>query len=139
MKVVLSLLVAALLSTACFADEAADKAAVEAAVISYLEGVRDADREKLETAFDAPNAHMKGFRRDGSIGVYDMRAIIDAWSNENPDPTMTGAVLSIDVYHGRIAHAVFDFNGQYLDLFQLAKVGEEWKIVNKLYMPIFAD
>ncbi len=134
MRVLISLCAALALTGAAFADDAEDKAAVEAAIFSYFEGVKEGNLEKLEKAFVVDKAHMKGHTATGEIASHPITAAFEHWTSGDPAPAMQGEILSIEIFHGVAAHATFDFDGDYFDMFQLAKVNGEWRIVNKFYI-----
>lgn len=139
----LLVLIAALLfiPAAAFADDAADKAAIEAAVLDYFHGQGEGSIERLNRAFDADNATMVGVMRndDGSEAVKswkDMNEVLANWSKEpNPGaPERDGEILNVYVADGRIATVVFRSTDRFYDALTLAKVGGEWKIIAKAFV-----
>ena len=63
-----------------------------------------------------------------------MNEVIDDWAARKPTPDMQGRILAVNVYSDVAAQVLFDFNGIYLDAFQLAKIDGRWRIVNKFYI-----
>ena len=140
-KLTLALLTAAaILPGAALSGEASDRTAVEDAVMSYLRGFEQADGEKLEQAFWVEQAHVKGLTTADSgepvIGSWEMGPVIERWATREPRPAMTGKILSVDIVHGQAAQVLLDFDGRYVDLLQLIKASGEWRIVNKVFVPV---
>ncbi len=115
-----------------------DLDAIKATIFDYFDGLRLADRTRLERAFAVDAGHMKGYLKnaDGSYTLSSraMTDVIDDWAKRTATPEMRGAILSVNIYNPVAASALFDFNGVYTDAFQLAKIGAEWRIVNKFYV-----
>ena len=115
-----------------------DYDAIKTTIFNYFDGLRTADRAKLEKAFAVDAGHMKGYLKgaDGSyaLSVRPMDEVIDSWVARDPSPQMKGEILDVKIYSGVAAMAMFDFNGIFLDAFQLAKIAGEWRIVNKFYV-----
>ncbi len=111
---------------------------IETTIFNYFDGIKEVSRERLEAAFAVDVAHMKGYVRDKDgtpqLSSRPMREVIDGWLKRVPAPEMQGKITSINVFSPSAAIAVFDFNGVFIDTFQLAKLGGEWKIVNKFYV-----
>jgi hypothetical protein len=114
-----------------------DYDAIRDTIFDYFDGVRLADRKRLEQAFAVDAGHMKGYLKgaDGTwtLSVRPMREVIDDWAGRTPKPEMQGRILKIDIYDDVAATVLFDFNGMYTDSFNLARVDGRWKIVNKFY------
>lgn len=114
-----------------------DYDAIKDTIFDYFDGVRLADRNRLERAFAVDAGHMKGYLAgaDGqfALSVRPMREVIDDWATRTPKPEMRGRILAIDIYDDVAATVLFDFNGVYTDSFNLARVDGQWKIVNKFY------
>ena len=136
-------LIAALLliPAAAFADDAADKAAIEAAVLDYFHGQGEGSIERLNRAFDADNATMVGVMKndDGSEAVKswkDMNEVLANWSKEpNPGaPERDGEILDMHVVDGRIATVMFRSTDRFYDALTLAKVNGQWKIIAKAFV-----
>lgn len=110
---------------------------IKATIFDYFDGIRLADRARLESAFAVDAGHMKGYLKDKdgtmSLSVRPMSEVIDDWAGRAPKPEMRGEILAINIYNDVAATVLFDFNGIYTDSFQLAKTQGGWKIVNKFY------
>ena len=111
---------------------------IETTIFNYFNGLKRADRAQLENAFVKEGGHMKGFLKNktgsSDLTVRPMSEVIDEWSAREPDPGLTGTILSLEIYNKKAATVLFDFNGIYIDSFQLAKTDEGWRIVNKYYI-----
>jgi hypothetical protein len=121
-----------------YGDDMSDYDAIKTTIYNYFDGLRLADRERLETAFAVEAGHMKGYLK-GKDGTYElsvrpMNEVIDDWASRDPNPDMKGEILAINIYSEIAATALFDFNGVFTDAFHLAKVNGEWRIVNKFYI-----
>ncbi len=115
-----------------------DNELISTTIFNYFEGLKHADRTRLEAAFAVEIAHMKGYVRDAEgklqLTSRPMREVIDGWVKRTPTPDMVGQILVINIFNPRAAIAVFDFNGVYTDTLQLAKIEGQWRIVNKFYV-----
>jgi len=111
---------------------------IETTIFNYFDGLKEVNRQKLETAFAVDTAHMKGYIRDkdGKLQLTSrpMREVIDGWLKREPAPAMQGKITSVNVFSPSAAIAVFDFNGVFTDTFQLVKLEGQWKIINKFYV-----
>jgi hypothetical protein len=127
----------ALAAGAAWGDGMSDYDAIKTTIFDYFDGIRLADRERLERAFAADAGHMKGYLKgdDGryTLSVRPMPEVISEWAARTPKPEMQGRILAIDIYNDIAATVLFDFNGVYTDAFHLAKIDGRWKIVNKFY------
>ena len=112
-----------------------DQQAIESAVFQYFDGYKTRDRLKLERAFASPDAQMMSVdKATGKLISRPIAKVIDGWVNHPRNrPELMGKILSVDISDGKLATVKFDFNGQYLDILTLAKTGDGWKIVNKLF------
>ena len=116
-----------------------DYEAISATIFDYFDGIREADRERLERAFLLDQAHMKSYIRnaEGELveGAVPITEVIDGeWAVGEGRPELQGRIVSVNIYSDVAAHAVFDYNGEYVDSFQLAKVDGQWKIMNKFFV-----
>ncbi len=115
-----------------------DYDAIKATISDYFDGLRNADRTRLERAFAVDAGHMKGYLRgkDGSysLSVRPMDEVIEDWASRDPKPGMQGEIIALDIYSEVAATVLFDFNGVYIDAFHLAKIDGQWRIVNKFYI-----
>lgn len=120
------------------ATDMSDIDAIKSTIYDYFEGLKSNDRARLERAFAVDAGHMKGYLKgkDGSytLSTRPMDEVIDDWSSRDPSPDLEGRILDINVYADVAATVLFDFNGVFTDAFQLAKIGGEWRIVNKFYI-----
>lgn len=111
-----------------------DAEAIRAAVMDYFEGQGEHSRERLERAFD-PAAAMT-YLRDGAVTATPIPDIIDRWSEGEPDGAARDSeILEMDIVDGRMASVLFDSDGRFYDQLTLLKVGGEWKIVAKVFIP----
>lgn len=115
-----------------------DYDAIKATISNYFDGIRTADRARLEQAFAVDAGHMKGYLKNKS-GTFElssrpMREVIDEWAARDPSPELQGRILAVNIYSDIAAQVLFDFNGIYTDAFQLAKIDGQWRIVNKFYI-----
>ena len=115
-----------------------DYAGIKAALDDYFDGLRLADRQRLERAFAVEHAHMKAYLKDAHGARVEssrpMNEVIDEWVAREPNPALTGAITSINIYSEVGAQATFDFDGRYTDAFQLAKIDGQWRIMTKFYV-----
>lgn len=113
-----------------------DVDAITSVVMHYFEGVKAGDEEQLKKAFFHSSMDMKGLLSvDGKptlLALSDSDAFKDLSSR--PNTTMTGRILSINIYHPKAAFVTFDFNNQFVDGFQLLKTAGEWRILNKTFV-----
>ena len=119
-------------------DSTSDHDAIKVTIENYFNGLRHADRTQLEAAFAVEFAHMKGYIKntDGKLveSSRPMTEVIDEWVARDPNLALKGSIVSINIYSDVAAQATFDFNGIYIDAFQLAKIDGQWKIMTKFYV-----
>lgn len=115
-----------------------DLDAIKATIFDYFDGIRLADRARLERAFAVDAGHMKSYLKgkDGtySLNVRPMSEVIDGWAKGPPKPEMRGEILGINIYSPGAASVLFNYNDLFTDSFQLVKVEGQWRIVNKFYI-----
>jgi Putative lumazine-binding len=115
-----------------------DYDAISTTLFNYFEGLKFADRKRLEAAFAVDVGHMKGYIRDKEgklqLSSRPMDEVIEGWVKRSPAPEMQGRIIAIHIISPVAAIAVFDFNQVFTDTFQLAKVDSQWRIVNKFYV-----
>ncbi len=115
-----------------------DYEGIKAALDDYFDGLRLADRQRLERAFAVEHAHMKGYIKDAQGTPVEssrpMAEVIDEWVAREPNPALTGSITSINIYSDVGAQATFNFDGRYTDAFQLAKIDGQWRIMTKFYV-----
>ncbi len=115
-----------------------DYQGIEKTINQYFNGLKNADREMLESAFMVKDGHMKGYLRESDGGKKltsrPMSEVIDDWASREPNPELKGEIISVNIYSKVAATALFNFNDIFIDSFQLAKTEQGWKIVNKYYV-----
>lgn len=115
-----------------------DYDAIKSTIFNYFEGLKQADRAQLESAFAVDAGHMKGFLKNDAGGydlsVRPMDEVINDWAARDPNPDMVGEIIRVDIYSDVAATALFDFSGIFIDAFQLAKIDGQWRIINKFYI-----
>lgn len=61
---------------------------IKTAIFNYFDGIRLADRERLERAFAVEAGHMKGYPHDQggrfAVSSRPIREVIDAWAARAP-------------------------------------------------------
>ncbi|HEX7040357.1 MAG TPA: nuclear transport factor 2 family protein [Trueperaceae bacterium] len=114
-----------------------DYEAIRETVFHYCEGYREKDRARLERAF-APNvAVMFGCTRNEhgrpEIWSAPIADSIDRWvaPEYTPFEFAEGRMLAVDIFSDVGATVLFDFGGKFLESYQLAKAGGQWRIVSK--------
>ncbi|MGR8920229.1 MAG: nuclear transport factor 2 family protein [Gammaproteobacteria bacterium] len=126
------------LSITCEAEDMSDYDAIKTTIYDYFEGLKTQDRARLEKAFAVDAGHMKGYLKNDAGGydlsVRPMSEVIDDWVSRDPMGEMEGQLVDVNIYSDVAATALFDFNGVFIDAFNLAKIGGQWKIVNKFYI-----
>jgi hypothetical protein len=110
-----------------------DMSAIRKTVFDYLEGINTVDRERLERAF-APGAMMKSVSAEGELRVVPITDAIDRWTSREPG-SRSGRILSVDL-HDELARVVFDYDGGYIDLLTLAKIQDQWRILDKAFITL---
>ncbi len=138
----LALLVTFLLApVVASADEPADRAAIEAAVMDYFDGQGEASAERLNRAFARDIVSMVAATKNDQ-GVVELRAfkdmgpVLDRWA-ANGNPPGAGRdheILDMHIQDGRIATVVFRYADRFYDALTLIKIDGEWKIVAKAFV-----
>jgi len=139
MKLFLSAFAALACLTGAALAQTADDQAVRAAVYDYFEGQTQADLARLQRGFDESSAHMKFIdeNEDGEpyVRVMEIAPVLEAWGGGEPaEDERVGTILSLNVVDGRMASVLFDSNGRFLDQLTLLKIGDDWKIVSKVFI-----
>ena len=115
-----------------------DYQAIEKTINQYFNGLKNADRKMLESAFMVEKGHMKGYLNGTTekkeLTSRPMSEVIDDWASRDPNPNLKGEIISVNIYSDVAATALFNFNDIFIDSFQLAKTDDGWKIVNKYYI-----
>ncbi|WP_262695950.1 nuclear transport factor 2 family protein [Kordiimonas aquimaris] len=141
LKKILIMISISMCSYTAYADEASDKAAIEAAVYDYFHGQGEASHERLFRAFAAEHTTMVGVTKgdDGQDNIRswkDMTTVLNAWaSNENPaGGDRDGEIISMNMVDGRLAVVLFRSTNRFFDALTLSKINDEWKIVGKAFV-----
>ncbi|MBO6607127.1 nuclear transport factor 2 family protein [Psychroserpens sp.] len=131
--------------TSAFAQNQTDIEAISTTITNYYEGYIHRDIDKLNKAFDTENGTMKVpiDNNDLSKGFRNryFSEVVPKWGNRKKLDSETLAnckleILNIDVESSKIASGkmlmkVGDVT--YIDILSLHKIGETWKITNKIY------
>ena len=114
-----------------------DYQGIEKTINQYFNGLKNADREMLESAFMVKDGHMKGYLRESDGGEKltsrPMSEVIDDWTSREPNPELKRRDHIRQHMQQSSSTALFNFNDIFIDSFQLAKTEQGWKIVNKYY------
>ena len=117
-----------------------DRAAIEAVIHDYFDGIGAADAARLNRAFAAEKAAMLGLvkKDDGSrdlMAFKDMESVIANWAGDpNPEGTgRDGEILDMSIQNGNIAMVMFRYKDEYYDVLTLLKIDGAWKIVTKTF------
>ncbi|MFM8833408.1 MAG: nuclear transport factor 2 family protein [Cytophagales bacterium] len=117
-------------------DKDAEEKLVRAAVYEYIEGRNNGDVERLKNAF-LPNASLKGVSRNKEQSI---TPIADYVAKQTPGRKhdCTTEVRLIDfVKDVAVAHVVLTYSTHsYHDYLILMKIGDRWKIADKIYTRI---
>lgn len=136
LKSTLFTLILSATSLSALAQEAGDLEAIRATVDHYFEGTREGNRAKLGKAFIESTIHMQFLtQKEGKdvIQTWTHEEVLDDLSS-NPDASLKGHILSINIYNPNAAFVTFDFNGEFTDGFQLIKINGKWRIINKTFV-----
>ncbi|WP_448564756.1 nuclear transport factor 2 family protein [Thalassotalea ganghwensis] len=133
------LLVLSVLCTSAFANSVSNSdqqlAAVEKAVNYYLEGSILGDPKVIAKAFH-PDAIIQGIS-GGKHRVYQLKEFLGVFTPGKPG-THTTKIISIDIVNNAASvRAEWDMGTwKYIDFLSLLKMGDEWKVVNKIYTSV---
>ena len=113
-----------------------DDEAVRATVRHYFDGMMQANPGHLRTAFHA-DARLIGPDRDGGVLIIPFERWASGWEGRDArDPaTHRNGIVSVDI-SGSAAVAKTELvwpDVRYVDYLSLLKVGDDWKIVNKIW------
>src|SRR5210317_332230 len=117
-----------------------DYDAISETVFHYFEGYQTRDRERLERAFVVEIANMMGYWKNeaGEMELFTIpyKELIERWLDPEFTPREFGAgkILSVNIFSDVGATVVFDCGGKYLDTFQMVKLDNCWRIVNKFFV-----
>ena len=117
-------------------DNEHDLVGIKTAILNYFTGVKEGDLSKVKKAFLDSNIHMKG------IMTIDGKPELKVWADDellkvlvaNASEALEGEIISINIYSKNAAFALFNFNNIYIDAFQLFKIDNEWRIINKAFV-----
>src|SRR3954453_8291331 len=111
---------------------------ITAAVQLYIDGARAGDAEKLRAAFH-PDARMWGSLGGQRFDV-PVTAMIEMLDGKPVDvegsyvATITGCEQTEDTAEVTLAEQGFWGTVSFVDFFSLARIDDEWKIVNKTFV-----
>ena len=132
--VVLGLVLAC--AAAVRAAEPSAEVAVRQTVESYLHGLKFNDVDSLKKAF-YPEAKLFFRKKDGTLGQLAQEQWYEGFrKNAGKEETGDLRIASVDVTGSAAAVKVIEVypDSTYTDYLNLLKLGEEWKIVNKIYV-----
>ena len=133
-RILVALIACVVLSTANLA-QTSEEQGVRAAVNQYLRGHATGDPAEMKKAF-WPTAHIEGIREgkfvswtvDEYVSRFSGKPAADEASRrrtiDRVDVSGTAAMASATLVHGQTT---------FTDYFVLLKVGNDWKIANKVY------
>lgn len=116
--------------------EAENEAAIRATVENYFGGMMHGDPQLLREAFHA-DSRLMAANGNGELTLIPFDRWASSWGGQ---PALDAAthqnrILDIDI-HGTAAVAKTELtwpNVKYIDYLSLIQVGDEWKIVNKIW------
>lgn len=120
--------------------------AITTTIQNYYDGYIDRDFTKLEKAFDLENGTMKVpiLKKEKVVGFKNryFKEIVPKWGNQkklSSDILQNCAltILNIDLVDEQIASAKLLMKVDtisYIDILSLQKIGNTWKITNKIYV-----
>lgn len=116
------------------AEPSAD--AVRQTVESYLHGLKFNDVDSLKKAFD-PEAKLFFRKKDGTLGQLTQEQWYEGFrKNAGREEAGDLRIATVDVTGSAAAVKVIEVypGSTYTDYLNLLRLGEEWKIVNKIYV-----
>jgi protease I len=140
LSIILLVGLAVLTSGDAIADESkgqhGDKevAAIQATVFDYFEGINELDRARLESAFDT-SAQLKSPDDEGAVKVEPIADAITRWMSGKAQQRK-GKILRLEITDEQVAQVVFDYDGIFVDFLTLLKLDGQWKIVDKVFVPV---
>ena len=79
-----------------------DYQAIEKTINQYFNGLKNADRKMLESAFMVEKGHMKGYLNGTTekkeLTSRPMSEVIDDWASRDPNPNLKGEIMSVNIY-----------------------------------------
>ncbi len=118
------------------AEPSADAAAVRQTVESYLHGLKFNDVDSLKKAF-YPEARLFFRKKDGTLGQLTQEQWYEGFrKNAGKEETGDLRIAAVDVTGSAAAVKVVEAypDSTYTDYLNLLKLGDEWRIVNKIYV-----
>jgi hypothetical protein len=118
------------------AEPPADAAAVRQTVETYLHGLRFNDVESFRKAF-LPEAKLYFRKKDGTLGQLTQEQWYEGFrKNAGKEEEGDLRIATVDVTGSAAAVKVVEVypGSTYTDYLNLLKLGDEWKIVNKIYV-----
>ena len=118
------------------AEPPADATAVRETVESYLHGLKFNDVDSLRKAF-YPEARLYFRKKDGTLGQVTQEQWYEGFrKNAGKEEAGDLRIAAVDVTGSAAAVKVIEVypGSTYTDYLNLLKLGEEWKIVNKIYV-----
>ena len=115
----------------------ADCDSVNQVIYDYYYGYLNKDRQRLKNAFALEVSSMQGYieKEPGNRVLFSMtmKDAINEWTASAYVPfyCTEGIILKLEFFGDIGASVLFDFGGKYLESLQLAKIDNEWQIVNK--------
>ena len=113
-----------------------DKAMVRATVERYLHGLKFNDTTDFHRAF-WPDAKLLFIKRDGSLGQLAQAEWYRGFAaSAGKEEQGTLEIVSMDVTGSAASVKVMETYAKdvYIDYLNLLRIGQEWRIVNKIYM-----
>lgn len=138
-KLAATVLLIAPLSFAAFGmtvPRTSDEAAIREAVQAYFDGMMQAKPDHLRRAFHS-EARLIGIGRDGNAMIIPFERWAQSWDGREPRDVSkyVNTIVSADIA-GTAASVKTDLEWptvHYVDYLSLLKIGNEWKIVNKIW------
>jgi hypothetical protein len=113
-----------------------DRAMVKATVERYLHGLKFNDTTDFHRAF-WPDAKLLFIKRDGSLGQLSQAEWYRGFAaSAGKEEEGTLEIVSIDVTGTAASVKVLETyaTSVYIDYLNLLRIGQDWRIVNKIYM-----
>ena len=113
-----------------------DEKAVRATVQRYLHGLKFNDTTDFHRAF-WPDAKLLFIKRDGSLGQLTQAEWYRGFAaSAGKEEQGTLEIVSVDVTGTAASVKVMETyaTSVYVDYLNLLRIGQEWRIVNKIYM-----
>ncbi len=118
------------------AEPASDDAAVRRTVETYLHGLKFNDVDSFRKAF-YPEARLYFRKKDGTLGQLTQEQWYEGFAKSaGQEEKGDLRIVSVDVTGSAAAVKVVEAypGSTYTDYLNLLKLGDDWKIVNKIYV-----